>query len=221
MIKLLSPSQVKKATDLYAYVSKEATVLARGMFSVVYDNHDGTVTKFTVDEAGYYWLTDPAYGMSTLSDSNPYKLPNIEDFGEVGELYLDSKDQEFGNSIYAVRMPKCDRLYLKDLDSPQAAQVRTLKEVMSKATSIQNVHDRRVSLSVHAEEAYDLTGSSHYEELAQALWYMVGDYDALPDALRAGNIMCYNGHPVVLDPVFNLEIKKLADKLVKRHVSFW
>lgn len=221
MIKLLRPSQVKKATDLYAYVSNGATVLARGMFSVVYDNHDGTVTKFTVDESGYYWLTDPSYGMSKLSDSNPYKLPNIEDFGDVGELYLDSKDQEFGNTIYAVRMPKCDRLYLKDLDRPQAAQVRLLKKVMSEATRIQDIHDRKVSLSVHAEEAHSITESEDYEELAQALWYMVGDHDALPDALRAGNIMCYNGHPVVLDPVFNVEIKKLADKLVKRHVSFW
>lgn len=215
---LLTPKLLAANVALTDYLSTEATVLAQGMFSVVYDNHDGTVTKFTLDNSAYDWLTDNAYGMSRLSEDNPYKLPITQDIGEVGEIIFPGMNHGFGYTVYAVQMPKCERLFLKDLPKETADQVRWLKRTINEANrlSVRDPLQAKVLMSLHAEKALEITGSEHYSELAFALWYMVGDHDALPDTLLQGNIMSYNGHPVVIDPVFNCEVRKLAAKILTR-----
>lgn len=223
MLKLLKPSELKKLVDIQQYTLPGATVLARGTFSVVYDNHDGTVTKFTIDEASYYWLTAAGYGMDKLSEDNPFRLLNIVDHGEVGGMQLPLSKNPFGHTIYAVSMPKCDKLVMKGLDTDLTKQIRWLKKTLKEANqlSVRDEHKAKIHMSLHAERALDVTNSEEYYELAQALWYMVGDYDALPDTLHQGNIMSYDGHPVILDPVFDTELMKLTRKIRNSSVPLY
>lgn len=211
-MRLLTVSMLKKLPKFQNCINADAELIGRGMFSCVFDNKDGTVTKFTVDEAGYNWLADRAYGISQLDDENPFKFPIYDDYEIVGDVFIRCKNnpQKSGEyPVYAVRMAKCEPLKLSTLSKPQAHQVRLIRKVVSDSIYLKE-HDRKVRISQHAEVAYDLTQSDHYEEMIRTLWYMVGDYDVLPDMLGGGNIMSYNGHPVLIDPVFDLDTRRLA-----------
>lgn len=191
---------------------KGATILARGGSSLVLDHGDDSVTKLTIDEMGYGWLTAGSYGMNKLSDDNPYKIPVLEDYDEVG-VFLFNKKMDDGRikcleyGINAVRVQKLTKMRGSVVPEDQRVRHRFLKKIFNQAIHIQYTPDSANYFHKCAEAwIAKHPDDRHFEELLLAIYYMCADYHARPDMLTGGNVLMYNGHLALIDPVFDPQV---------------
>lgn len=191
---------------------KNAVVLARGGSSLVLDHGDATVTKLTIDEMGYGWLTAGSYGLNKLSDDSPYKFPILEDYDDLGVFNTrrkmeDGRLKELEYTVYGVRMPKLGTLKKGQLSKDQKDRHKILTSTFESARHIQYTPDAANYFHKCAEVWIGKNPEDHhFEELLLAMYYMCADYHARPDALTGGNVRVYNGHIALLDPVFDPQV---------------
>ena len=191
---------------------KDAVVLARGGTSLILDHGDDTVTKLTIDEMGYSWLTAGSYGLNKMNDDSPYKFPILEDYDELGDYSYskrmnDGRIKQFEHIIYGVRMPKLAKLKLGQLSADQKERYKFLKEAFNQAVCIDYTPDAANHFHKCAEvwiKRYP--EDKHFEDVLLAAYYMCADYHARPDMLTGGNVLVYNDHLALLDPVFDPQV---------------
>lgn len=209
MGKMLNKSNSQVKDILRNPIFLGSKIIAMGGSSLVLDNGDDTVTKITCDEMGYEWLSAPQYGMGRLSIGNPYKLPVIADYGEVGEFTTTKKmsdgiTKRLDYTVNAIRVPKCKKLKISELEHSQLVRYRALQEYFNEARTIHYTPDAANYFSRKADHWIKChPDDDYFEELLLALYYMCGDYHARPDILTGGNILVYNDHLALVDPVFD------------------
>ncbi|MEG1729918.1 MAG: hypothetical protein RR280_10305 [Bacteroidaceae bacterium] len=184
-------------------------ILGRGMYSLVLDHGDDTVTKVTVDNMSYNWLVQGSYGMGRLRDGSPYKVEVVEDLDAVGDidLFLGFKPQLYEYELKAVRMKKYTRLRKETQNTEQSKRSSHLKLCFSEAVRYGYTPDAANFFHRCAENwEKNNPEDNHYYELLLACYYFAADWAARPDILSRGNMLGHNGNPMLVDPFHDPEL---------------